>query len=413
MKKLHIILITLCLCFQGLNAQEVTEFRGNQRDGKFIEKDLLNYWPEQGPSLLWENNNIGNGYGSPAITGEAIYINGEIDSLAYLFAMDKKGNLLWKSSFGREWVYSFPGSRSTPTVVNDLVYVVSGLGNLYCFNTSDGSQKWSVNLRKDLNGRRTYHGHAESPLVYGNKVILVPGGRDTNVVAFDRFSGKIEWICKGVGEIPAYNSPVLVRLPERDLVVTFSSYHILGIDASSGELLWSHEQVNLPVSERKHGMGDTHSNSALYEDGHIYYIAGDGNCAVKLKLAPNGKSIEQVWRNQVVDNYMGGFIKLGDRIYSASDSKKNLMCIDANTGQVIDSLKAGCGAIIWADNLLYYYNQRGEMKLIRPGERMEQISSFKVTLGTKEHFSIPVIADGVMYIRHGKSLLAYSIKDDK
>jgi outer membrane protein assembly factor BamB len=408
MKK-PLLFITLLLPI-FLLSQTVNQFRGNARDGKYPDKNLLALWPADGPALLWENKDMGNGYGSPAVMEETIYINGETDSIGYLYALDKKGNQIWKSSYGREWIYTFPGSRSTPTVVNDLIYVTSGLGNLFCFNRADGSKKWSVNMRKELHGRYTYHGHAESPLVYDDKVILVPGGMDTNVVALNRFTGSILWICKGFHETPGYNSPILIELPSRKLIVTFTAYHMLGIDAMTGKLLWSHEQVNTPMAERKSGVGDTHSNCALFEDGFIYYVAGDGNCAVKLKLSEDGSNVEQVWRNPEVDDYMGQFIKLGNRLYTGSDAKKALLALDASTGQIVDSLKVGCGAILWADNLLYYYNQRGEMKLVDPNIPMKAISSFKIKSGTKEHFSIPVISEGILYIRHGKSLVAYKIK---
>lgn len=89
-------------------------------------------------------------------------------------------------------------------------------------------------MRKLLHGRYTYHGHAESPLLVDDKVIIVPGGMDTNVVALNRISGSIEWICKGKGEIPGYNSPILIQLPARKIIITFTAYHMLGIDASNG-----------------------------------------------------------------------------------------------------------------------------------------------------------------------------------
>jgi outer membrane protein assembly factor BamB len=409
MKLIIVSIFFICLVAHQNIAQTSTQFRGNNRDGVFRENDLLSEWPAGGPALLWENNSIGNGYGSAAVTKDAIYINGEIDSTGYLFALDKQGKILWKADYGKEWVKTFPGSRSTPTIVDDLIYVTSGLGNVTCFIRESGEKKWSVNMARDLNGRFTYHGHAESPLVYDDKVIIVAGGKDTNVVALNRFNGQIEWICKGMGEIPGYNSPILVQSGKK-LIVAFTAYHLLGIDAYTGQLVWSHEQVNVPPAERQPGMGDTHSNSVYYENGFIYYVAGDGNCAVKLKLSLDGKTIEQVWRNPAIDDYMGGFIKIGDNIYTGSDSKRNLLCFSATTGLVSDSLKIGCGAILLADNLLYYYNQRGEMTLVKPGEKLEKISSFKVTAGTKEHFSIPVIAGGILYIRHGKSLLAYDIR---
>ena len=410
-RKVFTLVCLIVFISAGIMAQTIAQFRGLNRDGVFPGKNLLTSWPADGPALLWSNNEVGNGYGPPSITSDRVYITGETDSTAWLFAFDHKGRLIWKSDFGKEWVASYQGSRSTPTVAGNLIYVCSGLGNLVCINASDGSRKWAVDMIKELGGRFTLYGQAESPLVDGDQVFLTPGGLVNNVVAFNRFTGKINWTCKGRGDVPGYNSPILIKLPAVSILVTFSAYHMLGIDAKTGKLLWFHEQVNTPLAERKPGMGDTHSNSALYENGFIYYIAGDGNCGVKMKLSADGKQITPVWRNTALDNFMGGFIKIDNRLYTGSDSKRSLLCADANTGKISDSLKIGTGSIAFADNMLYYYNQRGEMNLVKPSPaKLELISKFKITAGTKEHFSHPVIKDGVLYIRHGKSLMAYDIR---
>ena len=410
-RKAFTLACIMILISAGIQAQVLAQFRGLNRDGVYPEKNLLTSWPSEGPALLWSNNEVGNGYGPPAITNHRVYITGEVDSTAFLFAFDLKGKLLWKSAFGNEWVASYPGSRSTPTVVGDLIYVCSGLGNLYCLNAKTGEKVWSVDMKKDLSGRFTLFGHAESPLVDGDQIFLTPGGVNNNIVSLNRFTGKINWTCKGKGDVPGYNSPIMITLPSLKILVTFSAYHLMGIDAQTGKLLWAHEQVNVPLAERKPGMGDTHSNSAYYEKGFIYYVAGDNNCGTKLKLSDDGKHITQVWNNKAVDNYMGGFIKINNLIYTGSESKRSLICADANTGQVIDSLKIGSGSISLADNLLYYYNQKGEMNLVKPiPDKMELISKFKITAGTKEHFSHPVIKDGVLYIRHGKAFMAYDIR---
>jgi len=409
-KNISLVIIVLSLCASGA-AQVTAQWRGPARDGIYFEKNLLKTWPAEGPALTWKTESVGNGYGSPAVTANRIYICGEIDSTGYLFAFDHQGNLVWKSDYGKEWVVSYAGSRGTPTVAGNLVYVCSGLGILTCFDATTGSRKWSVNMVNDLHGRFTLYGHAESPLVEKGTIFLVPGGTDTNVVAMDRFTGKILWVCKGAGDIPGYNSPLLIRLAARDILVTFSAYHLMGIDARTGELLWTHEQDNTPMADRKPGMGDTHSNTVLYENRFIYYIAGDGNCAVKLALSDDGGKITQVWRNRSVDNYMGGFVKLGNSLFSGVTEKKQLVRLDAGTGLVTDSLKCGTGTLIWADSLLYYYNQRGEVKLVRPNPgKMEIVGSLKITAGTKEHFSHPVIYNGMLYIRHGKALMAYDIR---
>jgi outer membrane protein assembly factor BamB len=412
MKNQTSLLAAFILLSLNCFAQTTAQWRGPERDGIYPETKLLKSWPADGPAMLWNTEQIGNGYGSPTVTADRIYITGEIDTTGYLFAFSLNGTLLWKSAYGKEWVVNYEGSRCAPTVVGDLIYVCSGLGDLACFNAANGEMKWDINMLQDLHGRFTLFGHAESSLIDGDKVFLVPGGKDTNVVAINRFTGKIIWICKGQGEIPGYNSPYLIRLINRNILVTFTAYSLLGIDAETGELLWVHSQDNIPLNERKPGNGDTHSNTVYYEKGFIYYIAGDGNGAVKLRLSPNGKEIHQVWRNPDIDNYMGGFIKQGDFIYSCTSAKKQLKSLDARTGLVLDSLKCGTGTIVSAENMLYYYNQKGEVRLIKPGHgKMEQSGMFKVSLGSKEHFSHPVIHNGALYIRHGKALMVYDIRE--
>jgi outer membrane protein assembly factor BamB len=411
MKKRFILFASIVFGVISCYSQTTAQWRGPERNGVYPETNLLKSWPVGGPVLLWETDIIGNGYGSPTITDDKIFITGEIDTTGYLFAFNLQGKLLWKSSYGKEWVVNYQGSRCAPTVAGGLVYVCSGLGNIACFDAGSGAKKWSVDMVRDLHGRFTLFGHAESSLVDGDKVFLVPGGKDTNVVAMDRFTGKILWISKGQGEIPGYNAPYLVKLAGRNVLVTFTAYSLLGLDTQTGELLWVHAQDNIPLNERKPGNGDTHSNTVFYENGFIYYFAGDGNGAVKLELSPDGKNISQVWRNRTIDNYMGGFVKQGNYLYSCVSEKKQLKCLDAGTGLVTDSLKCGVGSIIFADNMLYYYNQKGDVNLINAGPgKMESSGAFRVTAGSKEHFSHPVIHKGVLYIRHGKALVAYDIR---
>jgi outer membrane protein assembly factor BamB len=407
-----LVLLILLIWSIPLQSQVTSQWRGNDRKGIYDEKKLLKQWPAEGPVLSWSVPDIGNGYGAPVITADRIYITGEKDSTCYLYAFDFRGKLIWKADCGKEWVVSYPGSRSSPTVAGDLIYVCSGLGNLSCFETATGKKKFTIDMIRDLHGQFTMFGHSESPVIDGDKIFLVPGGKDTNIVALNRFTGKILWVCSGYGDRPGYNSPLLIRLPERNILVTFTAYTLFGIDAETGKILWTHDQDNTPQEKRQPGNGDTHSNTAYYEDGFIYYIAGDGNGAVKLELSRDGKQIKQIWRNKGIDNYMGGFVKIRNYIYSCLSEKKALIAIDVNSGKVVDSLKAGTGTIIFADGLIYYYNQKGDMILVKPDQgNLELLSSFKITAGTKEHFSHPVIHDGVLYIRHGIVLQAYNIKN--
>jgi outer membrane protein assembly factor BamB len=397
------ILTTLFILLSArVISQEVLQWRGADRTGIYQESNLLKSWLEAGPPLLWEFDSLGNGYGSPVITSSIIYINGEIDTISYLFALDHAGKYLWKAPIGKEWTLNYPGSRNTPTIVDDLIYVTAGLGTVACLVAATGKKIWSVDLVKDFHAPMNRFGFSESLVVRGNSVFFSSGSKDTNVVALDRFSGRTKWICKGLGEMTSYCSPAIIRLPGREILVTFSKSALLGIDTKDGTLLWSHKQDS---------EGDVHINTPFYEDGFIYYITGDGNGSVKLKLSADGKEITEVWRNAACDNTMGGFIKLNDYIYTASYGSRQWYSLNANTGKIADSVKFDKGVTVYADGMLYCYNEKGQLGIFKPdGPKMISAGSFKITRGTKAHYAHPVICQGILYVRHGKSLMAYDIK---
>jgi len=179
----------------------------------------------------------------------------------------------------------------------------------------------------------------------------------------------------------------------------------LGLDAGNGELLWSFKEDSVKLEGE-------YSNTPIYSDGFLFNVSGVkmGTGAYKLQLSPDGKSIREIWRNGKVKNSIGGLVKISNHLYCTSDDNK-LKCIDLKSGNVVDSLPHMRGSLIWADNHLYCYNDNGRINLIRlSGSKMEAVSQFKIDKGKKEHFAHPVIANGVLYIRHGNALMAYGIK---
>jgi hypothetical protein len=164
------------------------------------------------------------------------------------------------------------------------------------------------------------------------------------------------------------------------------------------------------LEKRTPGYGDTHSNSVLYDNGSIYYAAGDGNGGVRLDISADGMKITQKWRNPAFDSYMGGIVRFGDFIYGGGTTKLELKSVNTTTGMLADSLKIGTGAVIAADNMLYFYTQKGDMMLIGFDKgKLAKISSFRITKGKKEHFSHPVINKGILYQRHGNVLMAFDV----
>ena len=110
---------------------------------------------------------------------------------------------------------------------------------------------------------------------------------------------------------------------------------------------------------------------------------------------------------------MGGIIKIDSCLYGSAYMRKNWEVINWHTGEmVVQNKELGGGPIIFADGLFYCYAEKdGEMALVEANaEKFEIISKFKVPLGTDQHWAHQVIHEGVLYIRHGNALMAYSIK---
>lgn len=405
------LLLIIVSC--SVSSPEIYEWRGPDRTGIYPDTELLQIWPEAGPAELWTVEGLGRGYGSPTFVEDRFYITGEVDSMALLYCFDLDGNKLWQTSLGREWVSTYPGSRSAPTIVDDLIYVGTGMGDLYCVSRTDGRLLWSRDFTEDFQGIYPLHGHSEAPVVSGNRVFWTPGGEVYNVVALDRMSGELIWSNPGFGERSGYNPGKLVLHNGRRIFVTFTSAKLLGLNAETGELLWSqHQDVYTDEERKKIGIGDSHANSVIYSDGSIYYVAGDGNGGVKLELSEDGSEITQAWRNQEFDSFFGGVILDDNYLYTSGTHSQYLYAIDATTGIMSDSLAIGQGALIAADKALYYYNQRGQMYLISYEEgKMNVLSSFKISKGTRHHFSHPVIHRGVLYQRRGDAMMAYDIRE--
>ena len=405
-----ITILFYLLVAQSGQSQNVAQWRGANRDGIYQEKNLLKIWPEAGPKLLWLTEEIGDGYSSPAVVGDQLYINGEIDSVSHVFAFDLKGKLLWKSPngpefTGKEFSASFPGSRSVPTVYNDLVYACSGMGRITCLEAASGKEKWAVDMIGGLDGKIGFFGYSESLFVDEKNVYCFPGGVESNIVALNKLTGKVVWTSKAMGDGVSFCSPIVINLPTSNILVTVSHEFLMGLDTKNGELLWSYKEDSV----KREG---EYCNSPVYSDGFIYGVSGvpKGRGAFKIALSPDGKNIKEIWKNAKVLNKMGGFVKVEDRLYSSSADHK-LKVMDTNSGTVVDSLQNLYGSVIYADDHLYCYADNGNVNLIKVSEpKMEVVSKFKIVKGTKEHFAHPVISNGVLYIRHGNALMAYEIK---
>jgi outer membrane protein assembly factor BamB len=407
---ISILLLGLTQACQQETIQENAQWRGANRDGIFHETDLLDQWPGEGPELLWVFEGLGQGFAAPAVTTEGLFVNGEHEGNSYLFAIDLEGKLLWKSPNGKEFLgdgfsSTYPGARATPTVYGKLVYTTSGEGQIACFESSTGLEKWAVNIVDYLDGMVAYFGYSESVAIDEEHVYCFPGGASTNLAALDRFTGKIAWTQSAHRDTFAYGSPVLIDLGDRKVLMNTSRHHLFTVDPSNGDLLATYELEGYEYDGE-------HCNTPVYADGLIYYVANDvpGQGAMKLKLSDNGERITELWRNNEVMNNFGGLVAVNGHLFTTIKGNK-LLALDPDNGSVVDSLKVATGSIIYTDNKFIVYGNNGTTNLVNyEQDKFETAGQFKVKEGTGQHFSHPVVANGVMYIRHGDALMAYRIK---
>jgi outer membrane protein assembly factor BamB len=401
----------LFLCFltiilsNDLNGQ-VLQWRGPNRNGIYPETGLLKKWPEKGPEMLWSFDGLGSGHGSVGIGRDKIFVLGMPDKSGIIYSFNFKGILLWKREYGPEWYENYTGPRSTPVVIEDLVYFESGHGTVFCYNTNTGERIWSVDLLKKFDAKNITWGMAESLLISGNYLYCTPGGKENNIVSLNRFTGETIWTSQGNRQPAAYCSPVLIKHNNTSLIVTMTAESIIGVDAITGQLYWQ-----VPQLQRN----KIHANTPVYSDGMIYCsseTAETNSGLVALKLSIDGKSVTVKWRNESFRNLMGGIIVKDGHIYGSIYRKNLWCCLSASDGKILySSDKLGDGNIIMADGKFYCYSEKGEMALVSATPAsFDVISKFQVPMGTDQPWSHPVIYQGLLYLRHGNALMVYRLK---
>lgn len=410
MKNAALVILLLTFALSHSCKNDISQWRGDMRDGVYHETDLLDQWPEEGPELLWVSEGLGKGYAAPVITGDRIFVNAEEDGKSFLIAMDLQGKQLWKSPNGKEFLgegfsSTYPGARATPTVMGSLVYTNSGKGRIACFNANTGAEKWAVHIVDDLGGEVAYFGYSESVAVDDKNVYCYPDGSDTKMAALNRKTGKTVWTSEVLRDTFAYGSPVLVDLPSRKILIHTSRHFLFTVDRQNGELLASYKLEGYEYDGE-------HCNTPVYSNGYIYFLTNEpkGQGAMRLQLSDNGESITEVWRHPEILNNFGGLLVVDDHLITTVKGNW-LYSLAPDNGAISDSIKVATGSLAFADNKIISYGNNGQINLVNyQKNKLDLGGTLKIIEGSGHHFSYPVFADGIMYIRRGDALMAFKIK---
>ena len=334
--------------------------------------------------------------------------------LTYNDSCYKYSLIKFQVKYGRSWENSYPETRSTPTIEENRIYVISGSGEVVCINKNDGNIIWSVNAHKKYNGELHRWGVAESPLIIDDKVIYTNGGDETSVIAFDKMTGVEIWKTESVGGARTYVSPVVYENGSVRQILASTSDYVIGINPENGNIAWKYYYLR----EKKEGVRQVtiSPNSAIFKGDEIFISKGYNSYGVMLKVSADGNSIAEKWKTEVLDTHHGHYVNIGDYIYGSnwlSNSKGNWVCIKWDTGEpMYEETWKTKGPIAFADGKLYCWEERtGNFALVNPTpEKFDIISTFKVEHGSGPHWAHPFIADGKLLLRHGGVLMVFDIK---
>lgn len=410
-----VLLSFILFAFICTSNAQLVQWRGPNRDGNFPETGLLKSWPENGPELILEVEKIGKGWSSPILDGNMIYTTGMIDTLDYLSAIDLQGNIKWQVPYGRSWDKSFPDTRSTATVEGDRIYVFSGTGRLSCLEKTTGKEIWAVEVDKDFECEYHVWGNSETPLIVDDKIICTPGGKKTSVVAFDKMTGKLAWQSKSLGGVRAYASATIYEYKNFRYILAVIGTDLIALVPETGEIAWNYTYFD-PNVWKWQDNGMIWTNTPVFKDDQIFLTIGYDYKAKMLKMAPDGKSVSEVFTDSIFDNHHHGVILHDGYLYGSNwtDNKRGKwVCMNWDTGEIMYENEWDTkGAMIMSDGLLYCYNEKGSVGIVKPNpDGFKVISEFKITEGAGPHWAHPFIADGKLFIRHGDVLMVYDIKE--
>jgi outer membrane protein assembly factor BamB len=295
------------------------------------------------------------------------------------------------------------GPRSTPTVDNDRVYVLTENGDLACLKVSDGSALWRKNILKEFGGSNPHWLISESPLVDGNHLIVTPGGRQASIVALDKMTGSTVWTSKELSDQAGYASCVVADVQGVRTIMNFTARAAVGVRASDGKLMWRYQ----PVAN-----GTANIATPIFADNKVFYTSDYGTGAALLGLTAQGGEVkaEEIYFTREMRNHHGGVVLVNGYLYGFSGSI--FKCLEFATGKPMwEHRSVGKGSLTYADGHLYLLSENNVVGLAEatPAGYQEK-GRFQIADQGKPSWAHPVVCGGKLYIRNQGILTCYNVK---
>ncbi len=398
------VAVTVVLGMAALDAADWPQWQGPDRTRISQETGLLKQWPAGGPRLVWTKTGLGAGFGSMAVTGDRVFLQGMRERNSVVIALNRAdGTELWSKTLGAPQTNDRgPGPRGTPTVDGDRLYVLTENGDLGCVKT-DGSMVWQRNILKDFGGSQIRWLISESPLVDGPHVVVTPGGPGAGIVKLDKMTGKTVWTSSGLSDTAGYSSIIAADVQGVRTYMTFTASAGVGVRASDGKLMFRYPEA----ANRTANIA-----TPIYADNKVFFTSayGTGGGLLNLSVQNGEVAATEAYFTREMRNHHGGVVLVDGYLYGYSDAI--LTCLEFATGKMMwRDRSVGKGSVTYADGHLYLQSENNVVGLAEatPSGYREK-GRFDIPDKGYPSWAHPVVSDGRLYVRNQDTLLVYDIK---
>jgi outer membrane protein assembly factor BamB len=254
----------------------------------------------------------------------------------------------------------------TPIVENGRVYIHFGADGTAALTTS-GEVLWKTRLPYE-----SQHGNGGSPILYGDLLVFsCDGSDDAFVVALDKETGKVRW--KTRRRLPAdqaYSTPLVIRVGDRDQIVSAGAYRAAAYDPQSGKEIWH-------VSYRD---GFSNVPRPVFGHGFVYIATGFQEPTL---IAVRADGTGDVTRTHLAWSVRRGApltpspVLVGDEIYLVNDIGI-ASCLDAKTGETLWVARLGgnySASPTVADGRIYFLSEEGTATVVAPEKAFRKLGT--------------------------------------
>lgn len=393
MRRLRIALAAVTLAAVA-QAADWPRFHGPDGTGIAPDTGINKNWAQRPPQALWQVPMSDDGYAGPSAADGKVFIIDHQGQQDVVRALDfATGKDVWAFRYDDPGGPNYGYARSTPCFDEGKLYTLGRAGQLLCLNAADGRVLWAKSLARDFGGQIPTWQYAMSPIIDGDRVVVVPGGRNATVAVLDKQTGNTIWA--GGGSFPAgYAAPAVATINDVKQYVVFAGTALIGARADNGQLLWQ-----VPWATQ-HGV-----NAALpiIDGNFVFATSGYGfGCGVVEVTAAGAQA---VWGAKTMQAHFSSPIYYKQHIFGTTDPG-DLVCLEGQEGKALwrqRGFEKG-GIVIVDDVIIALDGADGNLVMAAAAtDAYRELGRLRPLGG--QSWTAPIVADGKLILRN-KSTLA-------